>query len=555
MKPERKNKRKGESRPPAEMEAKAPSPAAVLPWWVFAIALAAALIVYLPALKGPFVFDDLTLPVLQPGPSAPWSDYLFGVRPLYYLSLLAQYKLHGPDPLPFHLVNWLLHAVNALLLFGILRRYTVLGELASSHGMAASAFGAGLFLLHPVQTEAVSYIASHSEVLSVFFAFLAWRLFLDRRHPQLGLASAAGIVAMLVLGLAVKEHLIALIAIFVLTDVLFSGWRANLRFYLPLGLFAAAAAAYLLSRITNTTAGFGVEGATPFTYLVTQGAVIWRYLQLVLIPVGQSVDHAMPISVSLTGLAGWTGLAAVTVWLWRKASRLALFGWLAFLLLLAPTSSFVPIADPMAERRLYLAMPGLALLVAPWLRRAHPWMLAAALVALALLTWNRNEKWASSEALWRDAVAGNPSNSRAQFQLAHALYLDGRCADSIEHYKLAERHGGAENALYIDWALALDCAGKPDEALTMLERARETSHLRWSTAGMIEGKRGRSAEALAALDRAIGLRGDFAMSWVYRGNVLVGLGRRAEASESFRRALQLDPENTAAQQGLAAATR
>lgn len=555
MKPERKNKRKGESRPLAEMEAKAPGPALVLPWWVFAVALAAALIIYMPALKGPFVFDDLTLPVLQPGPSAAWTSYLGGVRPLYYLSLLTQYKLHGPDPLPFHLANWVLHALNALLLFGIIRRYTALGALAPSQGLAASTFGAGLFLLHPVQSEAVSYIASHSEVLSVFFAFLAWRLFLDRRHPQLSLAPAAAIVVLLALGLAVKEHVIALIAILLLTDILFGGWRANLRFYLPLGLFGVAATAYLLSRITNTTAGLGVEGATPVTYLITQGTVIWRYLQLVIIPVGQSVDHALPVSASLTGFAGWAGLAAVTVWLWRKASRLALFGWLAFLLLLAPTSSFVPIADVMAERRVYLAMPGLTLLAAPWVRRAQPWMLAGVLLALALVTWNRNEMWASSEALWRNAVAGNPANSRAQFQLAHALYLDGRCAESIEHYVLAERHGGAENALYIDWALALDCAGRPDEALAMLERARETSHLRWSTAGMIEGKRGRSAEALAALDRAIEMRGDFAMSWVYRGNVLVGLGRNREAAESFRRALQLDPENAAAQQGLAAATR
>ncbi|MCL4841357.1 MAG: tetratricopeptide repeat protein [Bryobacteraceae bacterium] len=551
MKPARKGRREDAPAPPAEVAAAPPA----LPSWVFVLALVIALIIYLPALRGPFVFDDLTLPVLQKQNSGEWTQYLTAVRPLYYLNLLAQYRLHGDNPLPFHLVNWLLHALNALLLYGIVSRYCRLAELPGRDAVVAAAFGAGLFLLHPLNTEAVSYIASRSEVLSVLFAFLAWRLFLDRREPRLGLGAMAGILALLALALAVKEHVIALIAVFLLTDFLFGGWRANLRFYLPLGLFGAGAAAHLLARASNTTAGFGVEGVTPAAYFTTQGAVIWRYLQLSVLPVGQSVDHAIPIGLSILGIAGWAAIAAVALWLWRKGPKLALFGWLVFLAMLAPTSSIVPIADAMAERRLYLALPGLVLLGAPWVRQAKPWLLGGVLVALALVTWNRNEKWASSEALWRDAIAGNPANARAQFQLAHALYLDGRCADSLPHFERADQHGGAETALFVDWALALDCAGQPDEALAILGRAREESHLRWSTMGMIEGKRGRSVEALAALDRALELRPRFAMSWVYRGNVLVGLGRRDEAAENFRRALQIDPDNAAARQGLAAAAR
>lgn len=551
MKPVRKGRREDSPAPSAPVAVTPPA----LPAWVFVLALVVALIIYMPAFRGPFVFDDLTLPVLQKQNSAQWTQYLTAVRPLYYLNLLAQYRLHGDNPLPFHLVNWLLHALNALLLYGILLRYARLADLPGRGAITAAAFGAGLFLLHPLNTEAVSYIASRSEVLSVLFAFLAWRLFLDQRAPRLGFGAMVGVLALLMLALAVKEHVIALIAVFLLTDLLFGRWRDNLRYYLPLGLFGVAAGAYLLAQASNNTAGFGVEGATPVAYFTTQGAVIWRYLQLVVLPVGQSVDHAFPIGVSMLGIAGWAALAAVAFWLWKKGPKLAFFGWLVFLVMLAPTSSIVPIADAMAERRLYLALPGLALVVAPWVRQAKPWLLAGVLVVLALVTWNRNEKWASSEALWRDAIAGNPANARAQFQLAHALYLGGRCADSLPHFELADQHGGAETALFVDWALALDCAGQPDEALAILGRAREDSHLRWSTTGMIEGKRGRSVEALAALDRALELRPRFAMSWVYRGNVLVGLGRRDEAAESFRRALQIDPDNAAARQGLAAAAR
>lgn len=556
MKPDRKPRRQGGGRPPATgVGVEDPPPAAPhhsIPWWVVAAALAVAFVAYLPALNGPFVFDDLTLPVLQEQDATPLEAYFRGVRPLYYLSLKAQHLLAGHSPAPFHVVNWLLHALNALLLFAILKRYAALAQLLPGPALAASAFGAGLFLLHPLNTEAVSYIASHSEVLSVFFGFLAWLVFIRNHHPRLGLRAALSVALLLTLALASKEHVIALIGVFLLTDLLYGSLRANLRFYVPLAAFGAAAAALLLSRITNVTAGFNVEGASPLSYLVTQGTVIWRYLLLSVAPLGQSVDHGVPISVTPLGLAGLATLAGVTLYLWKKAPRLALLGWLTFLLLLAPTSSFVPIADAMVERRMYLAMPGLALLVAPWIHRVNRHALAGVLLVLALLTWNRNEQWSSSESLWRDAVAGNPANSRAQFQLAHALYLDGRCAEALPHFAAADQHGGGEDALYIDWALAHDCTGQPDQGLAILQRAADDSHLRWATQGMIEGKRGRSAEALAALDRATALRPDFAMSWVYQGNVFTALGRHDQAEASYRRALALEPSNPAALQGLRA---
>lgn len=525
-----------------------------LPLWVFAAALAAGLIVYLPALNGPFVFDDLTIQALQQDPDAPLRFSFGGPRPLFYLSLQAQHRLHAENPFPFHLVNWLLHAANALLLFGILRRYARLGGLAPPADGMAAGFGAGVFLLHPLNTEAVSYIASRSEVLSALFAFLAWLLFLERRQPRLPWAAAAGIVVLLALGLGVKEHVIALVAVLFLTDLVFGGLRANLRFYVPLGVLGMSAAAYLLARVGNDTAGFGVKGATPLSYLVTQGAVIWRYLQLTAAPFGQSVDHGYPIAVSAMGVAGLGALAAVSVYLWRKGPKLALFGWLCFLACLAPTSSVVPIADAMVERRMYLAMPGLALLAAPWLKRLNVWAMAGILLVFGVFTWQRNEKWGSSEALWRDAVAGNPANARAQFQLAYALYLDGRCGESVKHYELAEKHGGPVLGLYQNWALALDCGGRPGEALAVLRREGDGGYARWATEGMIEGKRGRVPEALAALDRAIELNPTFAMSWVYRGNVLLASGRREEAIAAFRRALEVDPDSAPARQALALAT-
>ena len=108
-----------------------------------------------------------------------------------------------------------------------------------------------------------------------------------------------------------------------------------------------------------------------------------------------------------------------------------------FLLLLAPTSSFVPIADPMAERRLYLPILGLLLVVAEFLSR---WKvkrgslvatLAGILVLAGFLTYSRNGVWTSDTALWEDSVSKSPMKSRPQFQLAFAYYAQGRCSEAL----------------------------------------------------------------------------------------------------------------------------
>ena len=526
-----------------------------LPWWALASALAVSFIAYLPALNGPFVFDDITLASFEQ--TGNWTHMLGGNRPLFYVMLHFEHRLFGADTFPYHFTNWLLHAAVSLLLLGILRRMAALARLPERAGEIAAAFGAAVFLLHPLNTEAVSYISSRSEVLSLFFGFAAWLLFLQRREQGIGAGVGLAIIGLLALALASKEHAIALIGVLLLTDLLFGGLRRNLRLYLPLALFGAAGGALVFLRASaGGTAGFGTPGVSPLAYLSTQGIVIWRYVGLFFLPWGQSVDHLQPIAATALGFAGLAALTAVAALLWFKAPRIALFGWLAFLVLLGPTSSIVPIADAMAERRVYLAMPGLLLLLLPFLalrmRPSRAWVLAGVLAVLAAVTWHRNGLWNSPELLWRDAIAGNPSNARAHFQLGHNLYTQGRCAEAAASYSRSAETGYSDETLFVDWALALDCDGRPDEALAVVSRAGDASPARWATVGMIEGKRGRSTEALAAIERSLALGPRHDMTWVYRGNVLASIGRREEAIESFRKALSLNPENPAALQGLSA---
>src|SRR5208283_2822653 len=174
------------------------------------------------------------------------------------------------------------------------------------------------------------------------------------------------------------------------------------------------------------------------------------YLRLLVFPAGQNLDWDYPISRNITDHGAIFGLAAIVLLAgaaiyFRRRYPLASYGFLVYLLLMAPTSSFVPIKDPVAERRLYLPMIGMLLVAIAALARMRVdrRKLAAALCAivavLAMATYRRNELWASDIAIWEDAARKSPGKQRVHFQLAHTLYTNGQCRDAIAQYADAAR--------------------------------------------------------------------------------------------------------------------
>jgi tetratricopeptide (TPR) repeat protein len=180
-------------------------------------------------------------------------------------------------------------------------------------------------------------------------------------------------------------------------------------------------------------------------------------------------------------------------------------------------------------------------------------VLTAILLVCAVLTYQRNKVWAGPVPLWEDVLAKSPENSRAHFQLALGYYEDGRCQESVRHYKTAERLGEREHRLYVDWALADDCLGRFDDALARIKRAIEiekTAHA-YALMGMIYAKQNRRDEAMAALDEAGRIDAGYDMTYAYRGNLLVLANDFAGAAAQYRHALDLDPNNQLARNGLA----
>ncbi len=542
-------------------------------WWHWLAALAGLVLVfevYGPALNGAFVLDDRALPFMDPSVAGrPLSGWISDLRPLLYFSFWINYRIGETDPYGYHVINVLLHFLTSVLIAFIAAKLLEWAGASGRQRAILSAFAGALFLLHPVQTESVAYVASRSEVLSVLLYFAAFTAFLYRSSESTSLLRSLAIVALFGAAAGTKEHTLTLPVLLVLTDYFWSrgGLRKNAILYGLLAVVGAGGAG-LVWRVLRgaNTAGFGLSDLTPATYFFTQCRVIWTYVRMFVLPYGQNVDPDVPLSPGPLDHGAIFGLVALVAavaaaWIYRKRWPLASFGVLVFLLLLAPTSSVIPIRDVMAERRLYLPFLGLVLIALEFLRRLRPreavWACAAIVALCAAFTYQRSQVWASPLALWEDTVTKSPGKPRPRFQLAYALYEENRCPEAAQSYETASHLGPVDDQLLIDWALALDCAGRGDEAVDRLRRAaivNNTAHIH-SLLGMIYGKRGRNADALDELAEAERLNPSFDMTYVYRGNVYEASGNRSLAAREYQRALTVNPLNQAAQDALVRVSR
>src|ERR1700674_2434718 len=212
---------------------------------------------------------------------------------------------------------------------------------------------------------------------------------------------------------------------------------------------------------------------------------------------------------AIFGLLSLLALAGLA-WHFRLRYRLASFGFFAYLLLMSPTSSILPIRDPVAERRLYLSMLGLLLIAVDLLGRVkveRKTLAAACTAVVAILagaTYIRAQVWSNEVALWEDTVQKSPNKSRVHFQLGSARYNRGQCGLAGAEYQKVANLERPDYNLLVDWVLAYDCLNQPDVALAKLRQAaalESTAHV-YSQIGMIYGKRSQWAEAMEALATA-----------------------------------------------------
>src|SRR5579863_5953921 len=284
------------------------------PWvWVYVaslvVALFAAFEVYWPAIHGPFLLDDMSLTYMAPNAAdIPLRGWITRLRPLLSFTFWLNYQeAEAQSTFGYHAVNVLLHFFNTILTFLAIRKVLAWAGVEESRIRILSLFAAGIFLLHPVQTESVSYVASRSETLSVFFVLAALVVFLYRTGPTVSIARILALLALFAAAALSKEHTAVLPALFLLTDYYWNFefapsviWR-NWKLYLPIAAGAIFALANIFKILgANPTAGFQIRGLAWYQYFFTECRVIWDYIRLYIFPIGQNLDPDFDISQNIT---------------------------------------------------------------------------------------------------------------------------------------------------------------------------------------------------------------------------------------------------------------
>ena len=262
-----------------------------------------AFVLYAPAINGAFVFDDTSLPFEHVDRDRPLTAWLAGVRPMLMFSYWLNWKFWGDGPASYHVFNILVHAINTALVFLVLWRLLDLAGWETRRIRWTAALGSLIFLIHPLQTEAVSYVAGRSESLAMLLVLLAYSAYLWRRHESISWVESFVVLILFGLALATKENAICLAGLIVFTDLFWpqpfsmNGLRRNWRLY-ALMLPAAALGAGLVLRMLAgaPSAGFSLRAYTWYQYAFTQAGVIFSYIRMALLPVGLSVDHDYPPS-------------------------------------------------------------------------------------------------------------------------------------------------------------------------------------------------------------------------------------------------------------------
>ena len=537
---------------------------------------------YTPALHGEFLFDGVSeirensaIRTLWPLQRPMFEGGRLPHRPLPYLSFAVNYHLHGLEPLGFHLTNLAIHVLNGLLAAGVIGQIVQAGKLVAGSAVCPTMkrlfcwVAVTLWLVHPLCTQAVSYVYQRMELMAATTILTALFCHLRSQH---GWSAWAGLsLAASGLGMACKETAVVIPPLLILTswlvierpadDTTLSRWRLlpaviwRRRWY---WLCHFAMWGLVLAIVLGQRSRFGELAAprwSPLEYLVNQPRSLEQYLALACWPRGQCLE-LVPGVVACTGLA-----VAFLACLSRTPTASFAIG--SFLMLLAPTSTVLPVNDLCMEHRMYLPLlPLVALMVGVLATRlwaaGRSWSagsfvgLATALgllLVLAGVTWSRNHVYASGIAMWGDVLAKQPMSGRAAINLATAFIDAGLEAEAIDvcRRRLAAQPTLASTdraRLHLVCGRALAAIGAPTEAVSEIAvsiRLNPENPEAFLEQGYCLVGRDRAAAA-AAFQQVLTLQPGHAAAL----NNLAGLlaGRQPEeALQLMRRAIASEPEN------------
>lgn len=525
-------------------------------WGAVVVIVAAGLAAYSNSLQGEFVFDDV--PAIVENKSIcnlsrldevllPVEKYDY-YRPVLNLSLALCYSVGKLNTVPYHCFNLGIHLGAALTLFGLVRR-TLLRCPHDSRlpdASTALAFVASLlWVLHPLQTESVTYVVQRCEAMFGLFSLLSLYCVV-RGATSAHVGWYVGAVTACAFGMGSKEATAVTPLLILLYDRTFlaSSLRETLQKRWGLYLALAMTWGMLAPAILMSQAGRlepARHSVTSWEYARTQFGVVVHYLQLSFWPAPLCLDYGWPVAESARDIvppaAGLGVLALLVLWALARHPKWGFLGaW--FFLAIAPSSSAVPILDLAFEHRMYLPLASLvvAAVVGSYLamvrlaaRRSSPrsalsvasvCLSVFAAITLGILTSQRNDDYRTALRIWQDTVTKAPGNPRAHANLGALLAEQGRVDEALACYRKASQL-------------------EPDRA-----EAYCNDH------GYYLMKGGRVNEAVLQLQKAVEIKPDYANAHNNLGRAWMLLGQFDEAAVHYQRAGEIEPRNAQFQHNL-----
>lgn len=543
-------------------------------WCEFGVLVAlatATFLLYGNTFSVPWYFDDVNGILEWPGLHNLRLAFfnLLSSRGVAKFSFALNYYLGGIDPAGYHLVNTLVHAGSALFLYPILKRIFRGSSLAPILGTL-------LFAVHPLQTQAVTYVVQRSTCLAGFFFLLALYLYIKSREEEhqssmLALGYMASAVIAGAMALFTKENSVVLPVVIFLFDRYFmgnhpGGLRQSLRRALPFAVVPILFTAFIygmtlvsskgLITLTGTDSTMvSLRHLTPLAYFVTQFCVIWTYMRLILAPYGLALDHAYPVAQKLFTLShtvagtGLLGLLCLAWGLRERAPRIS-FGIAWFFLTLAVESSFIPL-DPLFEHRLYLPLIGFVIVILDlWGRlpgrKGALMLMVGVIVAFAVLTWQRNALWNDPVAFQEDNLHQAPNSERVRLALSQAYVGRQRYDEAVKILLEAIDLNPQYADLYNNLGSLYDIKGERDKAEEYLQRAIEINPRfgkAYCNRGVLYAGEGRWVEAEADYRTALQFSPDAPKTHYNLGVALFNLNRLVEARAEFDKTYTLAPDD------------
>ncbi len=527
--------------------------------------------------------------------------YAFMTRMLGYFTFAVNYFLHGLNVTGYHAVNLTIHILNGIFVFLILKAtFRIIRPLEKDVEDASERFIAGvialIFVSHPIQTQAVTYLSQRFASLAAFFYLLSLLLYIRFSLSSSGQWRAAaygGALVSTVAAMLTKEFAITLPFMLALYDITFlPGSRgdrirrlapfAATLVIIPALVFIQQGTLHDLDSTMRTITAADSSNISRGHYLLTQFRVVALYLRLLFVPAGQNIDHDIPVFTSffaspvLFSFLLLFILFGAALWLYLFSSRhrehpelrLAAFGIIWFFVTLSVESSVIPLGELAAEYRLYLPSIGVIMaVVSLGLYAAKRFSLRPALlygvyaviiVALSVASSLRNTVWASETSLWEDAARKSPARIRPHQNLGMYYGMQGRLEDAKRELNLALALEPMNFELHNNLGVVYRRLGAYDDAIheysTVLKLSPDDVMAHYNL-GNVFLAQGKIPEATREFEIAVELIPDYDEVHNNLGIAYQKAGKLDAAIREFNRAVQLNPRNEHAGKNLAETVR